>query len=284
MKIGLLQAAADAKEKLKAFMRKSTKKRSVLDADVLLQHKRKKSNKQQQFTRYEPGQFEVKPESVLGKVLKSKRKSEEKPKLREGGLRDLLAEPSVPLGTKASTHRGTTPRPEDDTENHAQDNIPNVTFNKRTSRGKNTTEERDNHKEALQANERILNATSFATDLELPGREETMKPVTRKVGAGKKNREEQSTIWNHEDLTIDEPRPSRRGDREKERVFKTLPESKRISEVDRPQRREEQGTGKQELGTGNGAQGEVEGDKHDGDLEEGNGGEAEGTRSSPFFK
>lgn len=286
MNIGLLQAAVDAKEKLKAFMRESAKKRSLSGADLLPQHKGKKVNKQQNSTRYESGQFETKPESVLGKVLKSRRQSEEKPKLREVGLRESSAEPRgsllVPPGSKASTHRDATPRPED-TENHDQETIPDATSTKRASRGEDTTEERDNHREALQANERILNATapeeernSFATDQELPGREEATKSVTNKIGAGKKYGIEQNT-------TIDKRRSSRSGGRQKERVVKTLPERNRISEVDGAQRRGE-GTGKRELGTGNGAQGEVEADKHDGDLEEDNGGKAQGTRRAPFFR
>lgn len=310
------QAAAEAKKKLKAFMRDSCKNRGLLEEDVLLQNRKENVIKHQKVRSDNQVPCSGKAERDLAGSSKPKHASDEMHLNSEllhasdqpnwfhaaKGINKALAQ-NQSYGPSVQLHV-------EHVEIQVQNPLVEMTsFDVQGDTSKRSCPRKDSYtaKEilegALNANDHIFNAThniwvpSWNKDILCGRMEHNQEPVANDDTGKKDKREEmphgrmsltgkkmnEEERWRGGEAQRMDLKASTSGDREREQVI-PAPVVERRSSLGRGQETAKQRAGVRERGPSHGVAAEVEGDKHDGDLEEDCGGKLEGSPRRPLSR
>lgn len=264
------QAAAQAKKKLKAFLRNSSKNQGLSEEDVLLENSKENMMKHQMVQSDNPVPRSGIPERDLAGSSKPKHASDET-HLRVEHVEIQVQNPSVEMTSCGA-------------EGDAS---------KRSCIQKDSFTAKEIFEGALKANDHILNKDVLCGSME-----HNQKPVANDDTGIKVNEEEMPhgrMSLNGEKMKDEERRgggealrmdlkASTSGDREREELIVAPVVERRRSGPGRGQETAKQRAGVREQGPSHGVAAEVEGDKHDGDLEEDCDGKIEGSHRRPLFR
>lgn len=303
------QAAAEAKKKLKAFLRDSSKNRGLLEEDVLLENSEENMMKHKKRRSDNPVPRSGKPERDLVGSSKPKHASDEMHLNSElctsdqpdqshtaTGINKAMAQnqsygPSVQLGVEHVEIQGQNP-PVETTSFDAQGDA-----SKQSCIRKDSFTAKEILEGALKSNDHILNAAphkilvpSWNKDVLCGSMEHNQKPVANDDTGEKDNEEEtphgrmsltgekmkDEERWRGGEALRMDMEASSSGDREREQLIAAPVVERRRSGLGRGQETAEQSAEVREKGPSHGVAAEVEGDKHDGDLEEDCDGKLEG--------
>lgn len=300
------QAAAEAKKKLKAFMRNSSKNRGLSDEDVLLENNEENMMKHQKVQSDNPVHRSGKPERDLAGSSKPKRASDEM-YLNS----DLLRTSDQPNRSQTATGRNKAlaqnrsygPSVQLRVE-HVEIQVQNpsvetTSFDAQGDASKQSCIRKDSFtaKEifegALKANDHILNKDVLCGSMEHnqksvanddTGKEvnEEEMPHGRMSLTGEKMKDKER--WRGGEALRMDLKASTSGDREREELIVAPVVERRRSDLGRGQETAKQRAGVREQGPSHGVAAEVEGDKHDGDLEEDCDGKLEGSHRRPLIR
>lgn len=300
------QAAAEAKKKLKAFLRNSSKNQSLSEEDELLENSKENMMKHQKVQSDSPVPRSGIPERDLAGSSKSKHVSDETHLNSEllhtsdqpnwshtaTGINKALAQnqshgPSVQLCVEHVEIQVQNPSVET-TSCGAQGDA-----SKQSCVRKDSFTAKEIFEGATKANDHILNMDVLCGSME-----HNQKPVANDDTGIKVNEEEMP----HGRMSLDgekmkdeerrrggealrmDLKASTSGDREREELIVAPVVERRRSGLGRGQETAKQRAGVREQGPSHGVAAEVEGDKHDGDLEEDCDGKIEGSHRRSLIR